>query len=73
VPVSRLGDDALSFRVTQILPADESGGPVSLDMLVLLVRTGPTVAAFTAVNDADPTEPATMPTAVVTAQLGKLR
>lgn len=73
VPAPRLGDDTLSFRVTQVLPADESGGSISLDTLVLLVRTGPTVAVFIADNDSTPARPATMAAAVVKAQIAKLR
>jgi hypothetical protein len=69
----RLGDEALSFRMTEVHPADELSGPFSLDMLVLLVRKGPTVAVFTTKNDHAPGQPATMPSTVVNAQLAKLR
>jgi hypothetical protein len=68
----RLGDESVAFRVTEVHPADDTSGAVSLDMHVLLVRKGATVLVFTADSSAEPGKPAAMPTAVVTAQLDKL-
>ncbi|MBY8880310.1 hypothetical protein [Actinacidiphila acidipaludis] len=68
-----LGDDAISFRLTEVLPKSEFSASISLDMRVLLVREGSTVVVFTAESDSDPGKPATMPNAVVTAQLAKFR
>ncbi|MFG2334638.1 hypothetical protein ACGFMM_34235 [Streptomyces sp. NPDC048604] len=66
LPGQRVGDDSFTYQLT----ADFEGEPVPLVFQV--VRQGPTVATFYTANFEGPTTP-TIPAAVVTAQIAKLK
>jgi hypothetical protein len=71
LPDPQLGDEALSYRVSQNIPADDTGDALAIQFAYVVVRTGPTVTTFAA-SPFKPGISAEVPQAVITAQLAKL-
>jgi hypothetical protein len=72
-PAPRLGDDALSFRLTQNVAGDDID-PEAIDvpMTFTVVRVGATVITVWNMNGEDRTQPATIPPRLVPTQVAKL-
>ncbi|WP_326580846.1 hypothetical protein OIE69_42595 [Actinacidiphila glaucinigra] len=72
LPDPSLGDDALSYRITLDMPADDAGPAHSVVFSYVVVRSGTTVTTFASnlfgVND----EPTEVPRQLIDAQLKKL-
>lgn len=72
-PAPHLGDDALSFRLTQNVAGDDTY-PEAIDvpMAFTVVRVGTTVVTVWSMSAEDRTQPAVIPPRLVPAQVAKL-
>jgi hypothetical protein len=72
-PAPHLGDDALSFRLTQNVAGDDID-PEAIDvpMIFTVVRVGTTVVTDWSMSVMDRTQPAVIPPRLVPAQVAKL-
>lgn len=68
----RLGDESVTFRLTQNVPGTDGSATITVPMTFTVVRVGATIATFWAMNPVDRTYPAAAPEPVIAAQLAKL-
>jgi hypothetical protein len=72
-PAPRLGDDALTFRITQNVAGDDIGPePIDVPMTFTVVRVGTTIATFWNLSGRDRTQPAVIAPQLIPAQLARL-
>lgn len=72
-PTARLGDDAVSFRLTQNVAGDDiDPGAVNVPMTFTVVRVGTTVITVWNMNTEDRTQPAVIAPQLAPAQVAKL-
>ncbi|WP_329133214.1 hypothetical protein OG552_15290 [Streptomyces sp. NBC_01476] len=70
-PAPHLGDLAISYVMTQNLPADDEGPAAATQFAYTVIRSGTTVATFFSMPPQAGT-PARIPQQVITAQINKL-
>lgn len=70
-PTAHLGDDALSFTITQTI-VDGDTDPIAVTMAFTVVRVGTTIATFTNHRTTDRTIPVIMAPRLIPAQVAKL-
>jgi hypothetical protein len=72
LPAPTLGDDAICYRMTQNMPADDVASALSIASTYLVVRTGTTVTTFASNYTGTHSKPADVPQEIIDTQLKKL-